>query len=323
MPDGADGPADFQVRGRCAEPVVVRYHVDAERAPVPATVFAGAVAAAAAQWTATGVVRIEAAADAASADVVLSFRRGHHGACEPFGPLSDVAHTGPMKLPTFVHFDAGRSWSVDGGPGHSVGHVALHELGHVLGLGHAEAADAVMGNDPVRPAALSRHDLAGLHSLYGGGVDGPGDLRIVAADGSVPVVLRAVAPPASCAWTVADADGDGRSDVLVWRTDAAGHGALRIFLFAPGPRLLRTVGPFPGVIATGAEVGTVVGPGGERLLVSRFAAGAPQLRQFDEHGVPALPARPFAADVLARAARDDSGDLDGDGRRERVVRGGR
>lgn len=323
VPEAAIEPADFQVRGRCAEPVVVRYHVDAERAPVPAADFAAAVAQAAAVWTATGVVRCEAATDAAAADVVLSFRRGHHGACEPFGPLSDVAHTGPMTSPTFVHFDAGRRWSADGGDGHSVFHVALHELGHVFGLGHAEAADAVMGNDPLRPAALSRHDLAGLHSLYGGGVDGHGDLRIVTALGEVSTVLRAVAPPASCAWTVADADGDGRSDVLVWRTDAAGHGALRVFVFGAGPRLARTIGPFPGVIAAGATVGVVTGPDGERLLVSSFATAPRQVRQFDAHGVPGLPAKPFPEDLLARAARTDVGDLDGDGRSERVRPGAR
>ncbi len=315
-------PADFTVRGRLAGPRTLTWRIDAERAPIAADAFARAVARAAAVWTATGVVDLRAASGGEPANVTLSFRRGHHGACEPFGPMADVAHTGPLGSDTFVHFDAGRQWSEHGGGGLSVFHTALHELGHVLGLGHAEAEAAVMSNAVARPSALSAHDLAGLHSLYGGGVDAPSDLRIVAGDGSELAVLRAVAPASCCEHAVFDADGDGAAEVLVWRTDTNGHGVLRTFGFVSGARLARTGGPFSGAVAAGAAVGFTVGADGRRLMVSTFADGARQARQFDRHGVPGDPTAVIPADVLARAARPTAGDLDGDGRPERVVRRG-
>lgn len=311
-------PADFAVRGRWPDALALRYRVDTARAPLDETAFRRAVDRAVATWNATGVVQLRPVAADGTADVTLSFRRGHHGACEPFGPSTDVAHAGPVAPGTFVHFDAARSWSEDGASGLSVFHTALHELGHVLGLGHAEAADAVMSTALPRPAALAWHDLAGLHSLYGGGRDGDGDVHIVGPAGATAAVLRAVAPADRCEIAVFDADGDGSADVLVWRTDAAGHGSLRVFTFGRGPVLQRTFGPFVGAVVPGARVGCLVAPGGERLLVSTLGNGAPLVRQFDRFAAPVLPTAPFAASVLAAAGRSLVGDLDADGHVEQV-----
>jgi hypothetical protein len=242
-------------------------------------------------------------------------------ACQPFGPGADVAHAGPVGPGSFVHFDLGRTWSEAGGIG-SVSLVAttLHELGHVLGLGHVGAAEAVMGVDPERPMQLSRHELAGLHSLYGGGGErGPGDLAIVRA-GVELTVLRSLAPASTTDFALFDADGDGRDDLVTWRTDDAGHGELLLCMFDAGPRLARTVGPFPGVVAPGCRVGFVLGATGERLLIATATNGKVMPRQFDRHGVPELPAQAVAAALAARATTVREGDLDGDGRRERVER---
>jgi hypothetical protein len=319
---GPAPPADFTVRGRWADATAIRYRVEAETvpSPVPPDAFVRAVERAAAAWNATGVVCLQVASPGARADVAIGFRRGHHGACEPFGPTSAVAHSGPPEPGTFVHFDAARAWSERGETGHSLFATALHELGHVIGLGHAEAKHAVMNTEPVRPEVLSRHELAAVHSLYGGGRDGAGDLAIVAGDGVVRAVLRGVAPAAHCAFAVFDADGDGAADVIVWRTDAAGHGSLRVYAFGPGPQLRRTIGPFVGATAPGARVGFVRGPAGERLLVAAFANGTRVVRQFDRFGAPDQPSHAFAEDLLAAAAAAAEGDLDGDGAIERVAR---
>jgi hypothetical protein len=315
-------PADFAVRGRWDDPRALTWRVDAERAPIAPEAFERAVERAVAVWNATGVVALRPARHGEPATVTLSFRRGHHGACEPFGPSSDVAHAGPVAAGTFVHFDAARAWRDDGGGdgAGSVFHTALHELGHVLGLGHAEAEQAVMSNAVTRPAVLSAHDLAGLCSLYGGGADAPGDLRVLDANDRELAVLRGVAPPATCSFAVADADGDGADDVLVWRTDREGHGALRVFAFARGVRLARTVGPFSGTVAPGGDVAFAVGSGGERWLVVTFANGVRHVRELDRYGVPTAPAAPVPDAVLAAARRATSGDLDGDGAMERVER---
>ncbi len=315
-------PADFAVRGRWVDPRAIRVRVDSERSPIDGEVFLRAVERASAVWNATGVIGLHPAKDEEKADVTLSFRRGHHGACEPFGPSTDVAHAGPTAPGTFIHFDAARSWSENGELDQSVSlfHTALHELGHVLGLGHSDALLAVMSSDRRRPGALSAHDLAGLHSLYGGGTDGDGDLRIVRADGSVAAVLRAVAPSDQCEFAVFDCDGDDRDELLVWRTQASGHGLLTVFGFGPGPSLVRTVGPFFGVVAVGAKVGFVEGDDDERLLVTTFAKGMPIVRQFDRFGIPELPPGPIADRVMQQAAAATHGDLDGDGSSESVVR---
>lgn len=314
-------PADFAVRGRWPDPRQLTYRLQGETCPLGAESFARASQRAMQVWAATGVVGFRPANEREPADVTLGFRRGHHGACEPFGPGADVAHTGPVAPGSFVHFDAGRTWSEHGGAGSvSMFHTALHELGHVLGLGHSEAENAVMGTSSARPSVLSADDCAGLHSLYGGGVDGAGDLRITSSDGSVVVVLRAVAPPAQCAFGVFDCDGDGDQEVIVWRTDEAGHGRLTVHDFSRGPALQRTIGPWPGVVVPGARVGFVVGPAGERLLVSVAAAGRRVAWQFDRHGIPELPSTPVADSVLAAASLTTIGDLDGDGRPEKVAR---
>ena len=41
---------------------------------------------------------------------LFGWRRGHHGACEPFGIAATVAHSGPVRPGTFIHFDADRQW---------------------------------------------------------------------------------------------------------------------------------------------------------------------------------------------------------------------
>lgn len=320
-PTAAIAPADFAVRGRWPDPRQLTYRLQGETCPLGAEAFARASQRAMQVWTATGVIGFRPANEKEQADVTLGFRRGHHGACEPFGPGADVAHAGPVGPGSFVHFDAGRTWSEHGGAGSvSLFHTALHELGHVLGLGHSEDGNAVMGTATERPSELSADDRAGLHSLYGGGEDGAGDLRITSSDGSIAVVLRAVAPPAQCEFGVFDCDGDGDQEVVVWRTDQAGYGRLTIHDFSRGPALQRTIGPWPGVVVPGARVGFIVGPAGERLLVSTDAAGRHVARQFEHHGIPELPSAPVAASVLAAASRPATGDLDGDGRPETVAR---
>jgi hypothetical protein len=313
-PAGLPTPAQFTIRGRWpVAPIALTFRIEAATSPLPAGEFA--------EWSATGVVGFRPAAAGERADVTFGFRRGPHEDCEPFGPGADVAHAGPCGPGSFVHYDLARSWSAAGTTGTvSLFATTLHEVGHVLGLGHVDAVDAVMGVDPDRPMALSLHDRAGLHSLYGAGADGAGDLSIGPTTGGTACVVRGIAPATASDYALFDADGDGKHELLVWRTDAAGRGALLLFQFSSGPTLARTVGPFLGVVAPGARVGFLVGPAGERLLVATAANGVVMPRQFDRFGVPDLLTHPIDSAVFAAARIDQSGDLDGDGRPERVDR---
>ncbi len=280
-------------------------------------------------------------------DLTFAWRRAAHGNCEPFGASTAIAHSGPVARGTFVHFDAGRRWSEDGLTGESLFHAALHEIGHVLGLGHSAAPDALLrpdtGNDR---SSLSESELAGLHSLYGGGTDGDGDLGIVPLRGSVetlgePVAtLRRVAPPGVTEMTLFDSDGDGDDEVLIWRTDREGNGALMIYHFSGDLKLSRTVGPLYGMSAPGVPNLFVRTVGGERLMVCVYAGGKLLSRRFDESGhlVPRPSNLPLITEggirdadgdgvldeALARISRPDAalapvGDLNGDGRKETVI----
>lgn len=74
-----------------------------------------------------------------------------------------------------VHFDNGNAWS-DGGTAGTIDFytVALHELGHALGLGHSTVAGSVMEavyGGPRR--TLTADDIAGIQSIYGAPIPEP------------------------------------------------------------------------------------------------------------------------------------------------------
>jgi len=304
--------ARFAVRGRWPDASTLTYRIDAAHGPLDARVFAEAIEAALGEWQATGCARFTATAADALPDVVFSWHGAAHDACVGFGADPGVAHAGPVAAGTFVHFDAGRAWEEA-----ALRQAALHEIGHVLGLDHAADEAAVMFPEPSPARArLAGSDLAGIHSLYGGGAGARGDLVVEGGP-----TLHGVAPPELTGWTLFDVDGDGDDEVLVWRTDAAGHGALTSFHFDRGPVLARTVGPLHGVVLPRLEPRFVTTAGGERLVILEPEHAPAQARTFDAQGLP----RPFAGELPARGARpaisdELRGDLDGDGAIEFVRR---
>lgn len=250
------GPARFAVRGRWpGEPRLV-YRLEPENGALAPEVFARSVRAALATWSATGIVHSAEAEDTDETALVFAWKRGAHADCTPFGTDPSVAHAGPVGPGSFVHFDAERTWSAA-----TLEQAALHEIGHVLGLDHSCDEGAVMHAQPgPERARLARADLAGIHSLYGGGVGAPGDLVIRSEGDDSELVLRAVAPSGTVAWAALDTDGDGDAEIVTWRTDAGGHGATWRYHFERGPHgsgrvLERVVGPLYGVVPQGGGLG--------------------------------------------------------------------
>jgi Matrixin/Putative peptidoglycan binding domain len=99
-------------------------------------------------------------------DITIRFVTGDHGDGNPFdGPGNVLAHAwypaDPLSGDT--HFDEDEEWTE-----FQLGQVALHELGHALGLDHSTVAEAVMWPffDGTHPE-LHEDDMAGIHSLYG------------------------------------------------------------------------------------------------------------------------------------------------------------
>ena len=86
-----------------------------------------------------------------------------------------IAHASYPKAssPSFIHFDGDEQWTVSDGTSnrYSLLPVALHEIGHVLGLKHSLDPNAVMYksyNKNSSSIQLGDDDVAGIQQLYGG-----------------------------------------------------------------------------------------------------------------------------------------------------------
>lgn len=109
------------------------------------------------------------------ADIRIGFYNGDHGDGEPFdGVLGTLAHA---FSPTSgrLHLDGAENWVINGEDLKSVSAVDLesvvvHEIGHLLGLGHSSVEDAVMFPSipsGERKVQLADDDVEGIQSLYG------------------------------------------------------------------------------------------------------------------------------------------------------------
>jgi hypothetical protein len=108
---------------------------------------------------------------AAPRSLNLLFAAGWHGDGFPFDGRGGVlAHAfypsppNPEPVAGDIHFDDDEPWSA-GGPA-DLFTIALHEVGHALGLGHSDVPGAVMYPYYRRSAGLTREDIAAVQELY-------------------------------------------------------------------------------------------------------------------------------------------------------------
>lgn len=351
---GLERPASvpFTLRGRWARPVRVAIRLAPEGGPVPPEVFQEAALRAATAWSAARDAdggRLVEVCEASSGETPLAVV-GWAPEMAPdtpqgfVGSSGVIAHTGPMEPGTFVHLNAGRRWSPDGAEGHGLYQALLHEMGHLLGLGESPVSEAVMSPRYAREhTGLTEADLAGLRTLYGraDAPAGPGDLVVRDDAGGPLAVLRGLLDVPDPRLALADTDGDGSSELLHWSGHPRLLGSLTVFHFGAGARPARTRGPRPGLVqpADRALVRRRMGSGGEPgppLLLFLYPGGAYRAYGFNARGWPLDPLEPGPLHLVGGGADTDGdgvldatppprlpldGDLDGDGRPERLEPG--
>ncbi|KAK6233557.1 hypothetical protein QUC31_005963 [Theobroma cacao] len=104
------------------------------------------------------------------ADVTISFERGDHNDGHPFEgpPYGDLAHA---TAPTggIFHYNGESQWSESVTPdSFHLETVALHEIGHLLGLEHTSDENGIMfpGVGPGISKDLDRDAIEGIKALY-------------------------------------------------------------------------------------------------------------------------------------------------------------
>lgn len=128
-----------------------------------------------ARWAAVIPVSFREANDYGFADIKIGFYSGDHGDGQPFdGVLGILAHSFSPESGK-LHLDAAERWAVDFISEESkvavdLESVAVHEIGHLLGLAHSSVKDAVM-YPSLKPREkrvdLNIDDIEGVQALYG------------------------------------------------------------------------------------------------------------------------------------------------------------
>ncbi|KAK5783271.1 hypothetical protein PVK06_037779 [Gossypium arboreum] len=110
--------------------------------------------------------------EANSSDIVMGFHRGFHGDNYPFdGPGNVLAHAFAPQNGR-LHYDADENWNTNNVIRLNqidLETIAIHEIGHILGLGHSQDPNAIM-SAYYRPGTIKRNlgqdDIDGIRALY-------------------------------------------------------------------------------------------------------------------------------------------------------------
>jgi len=107
-------------------------------------------------------------------DLEIRFESGEHGDGDAFdgggGTLAHAFFPRQGRISGDIHFDDGENWTLGSFRGINLTQVAVHEIGHSLGLEHSNVRGAIMfpSYEGYRPdLELHKDDIRGIQTLYG------------------------------------------------------------------------------------------------------------------------------------------------------------
>eukprot|EP00111_Clytia_hemisphaerica_P023902 TCONS_00070408-protein len=145
--------------------------------------------------------------DATEADIVVKFGVGSHG--DPYhfdGRGGTLAHAfyphNNLGLSGDVHFDDDEVYTIGSSQGKSLLWVAVHEIGHSIGLEHSNLREAVMypwyrGNGG-RDFDLNEDDVIGAQHIYGSRSPDPEESKTTTTTTLAPGETTPSLPPSVC-----------------------------------------------------------------------------------------------------------------------------